>query len=312
MSFKFLRQPQSTLLRRVLLQIHLWAGVGLGGYVVCICLSGSAIVYRVELDKLFCPRSVIVSPAGRRLSEAAIATAARAAHPILPIDEVQVRPPRAADAAVEVVLIAGQRRLERLFDPYTGQDLGDTVTGEPAFLTWVVDFHDELLEGPRGRRFNGLGALGVLLICATGAVIWWPGTARWRRSMTLRRGVHWRRFAWDVHSAIGFWLLLLLLVWAVTGVYFAFPDVFTAAVDRFRPGGIDTGASLDLDAAIAWLVRLHFGRTFGPLVKAAWVALGMLPALLFATGVLLWWNRVLRRGWRRLRGSAARRVSVES
>ena len=299
MPFKFIRQPQATLLRRALLQVHLWAGIGLGAYVVCICLSGSAIVFRVELDKLFCPRTLVVLPTGRRRSDGELAAAARAAHPFLPVDEVQVHAPRLPDAAVEIVLIAGTRRLERLFDPYTAQDLGDTVTGEPAFLTWLVDFHDDLLGGSGGRRVNGWGAGGVLLLCATGAVLWWPGTARWTRSMTLRRNVRWRRFAWDLHSALGFWLMALLLMWAVTGVYFAFPGPFENVVDRFRPAGIDTGTALRLEAAIEWLVRLHFGRTFGPVVKAAWASLGILPAVMFATGVLMWWNRALRRRWRR-------------
>jgi len=78
---------------------------------------------------------------------------------------------------------------------------------------------------------NGLGAVSVALICAIGAVIWWPGKARLRRRMTLRRNVTWRRFIWDLHGVLGFWSFLLVLMWAATDIYFAFPGPFQAAAD---------------------------------------------------------------------------------
>src|SRR5262245_13083014 len=76
----------------------------------------------------------------------------------------------------------------------------------------LIELHDELLAGPTGRKINGAGAFAVLLLALSGAVIWWPGTSRWRRSLTLRRGVGWKRFTWDLHSAIGFWAMTFVLV----------------------------------------------------------------------------------------------------
>ena len=40
---------------------------------------------------------------------------------------------------------------------------------------------------------------------------------------------------WDVHSAAGFWLLGLLMLWAVTGVEFAFRQPFRNAVNAISP-----------------------------------------------------------------------------
>jgi uncharacterized iron-regulated membrane protein len=53
-------------------------------------------------------------------------------------------------------------------------------------------------------------------------------------------------------------------------------------------------------------VALHFGLFGGPgplglLVKILWVLLGLLPALLAITGILMYWNRKLRPLWHRLR-----------
>ena len=47
-------------LRRALFQIHLWTGLALGLYVVMLSITGSALVYRAELDRFFAtPRAVL-------------------------------------------------------------------------------------------------------------------------------------------------------------------------------------------------------------------------------------------------------------
>ena len=50
MSFteRWLRRPQSTWIRKAIFQIHLWSGIGLGLYIVIVCVSGSAIVFRYD------------------------------------------------------------------------------------------------------------------------------------------------------------------------------------------------------------------------------------------------------------------------
>jgi len=97
--------------------------------------------------------------------------------------------------------------------------------------------------------------------------------------MSVRRGVSGRRFIFDLHNMLGFWLFLFVALWAITGIYFAFPDLFSAMSDE----------------VVASMVRLHFGRTYGLPVKVLWVVLGLLPCVLFVTGAIMWWNRVVRR-----------------
>ena len=43
------------------------------------------------------------------------------------------------------------------------------------------------------------------VLVATGAVVWWPGVSRWKRSLFIRSSAGWRRLNWDLHSALGFW-----------------------------------------------------------------------------------------------------------
>ncbi len=271
-------------------------------YVVVISLSGSAVVFRHEIDLALCPQIILVRPSGPRLSDAQLAAAARRAAPqrFLPSNiDVEVRGPRVPGAAAEVWYLSPRGRFERLFDPYTGKDLGDAVACEPALVSRLVDLHDNLLGGEAGRAVNGVGAAVVLLMCLTGAVIWWPGTSRWWRRITLRRNVHWRRFVWDLHSMLGFWIFAPILMWAVSGIYFAFPGALSGVEGFLVAHG---AASQGFDAFTYWLATLHFGRAFGPWVKALWVLLGLVPAALAVTGALMWWNRVLRKAMDGSRG----------
>lgn len=43
-----------------------------------------------------------------------------------------------------------------------------------------------------------------------------------------------------------------------------------------------------------WVARVHFGRFGGTFTKVSWFAIGLLPPVLFVTGAIMWWNRVVR------------------
>lgn len=233
--------------RRILFQLHLWIGIALGLYIALISLTGSAIVFRRELDKTFC---------------------------------------------------------------------GETPNGlpacEPPLVTWFVELHDHLLAGRTGLLVNGIGAVLILVTCITGLVLWWPGRARWWPRMSIRASSSGPRFLRELHNVVGFWLFALVFLWALTGIYFAFPTIFHSFSELARGETTDTATSLLIEDSIAWLVRLHCGRSFGLFVKIAWTLLGLAPLVLFVTGLLMWWKRrgaLLFREWSSRRAWAASRSS---
>lgn len=153
-------------------------------------------------------------------------------------------------------------------------------------IEWTVNFHENLLFGQKGRFVNGIGAMGLILLGLTGAVVWWPGIKNWRRALRIDWGAPFARFNWDLHSAIGFWGLVFVLVWGVTGFYFSFPNLVNAVFAFFDPRDQVTNSFL------YWLTMLHFGR-FGPFAEAVWTTVGFMPALLSFTGVFLCCRRVI-------------------
>ena len=301
---RWVQAPQSVGLRKALFQVHLWTGIGLGAYVFVICVTGSVLVYRNELYAAFSPQPVIVDSAGASLAEDALERAARQAYPGYEVQEV--RPGRTPNHAVRITLSRDGDRIRRLFDPITGEDLGDPLPLGYRVSAWVLDLHDNLLAGQTGRRVNGVGALLLLLLSLTGAVIWWPGIQRWRRSLTVDRRTDWRRFNWSLHSAFGFWCWPFLVMWAITGAYLSFPAAFMAVVDYLEPFDPTSLEERVGDQVMYWLAYLHFGRLGGrgipgcgslcnDATKVLWALIGLVPPALFVTGAYMWWNRVVRR-----------------
>ena len=289
----------------LIFQIHLWTGIGIGLYLLMICLTGSVLVYRNELYRAFSPEPVIVVGSGESLTPDALTAAARR---IYPDDEVtNVRMGDTPNHAVEISLRGGGETRRRLFHPYTGEDLGDPLPVGYRASAWMLDLHDNLLGGRTGRKINGIGAFFFIVLSVTGAVIWWPGIRSWRRSLTFDVRANWRRLTWSLHSAFGFWVMPFVLIWGVSGVYLSFPDVFQAVVDYVEPFDPSDPADRIGDRVLYWLAYLHFGRLGGrgipgcdrglcnETTKAIWAVAGLVPPALLVTGALMWWNRVLRR-----------------
>jgi uncharacterized iron-regulated membrane protein len=263
---EWLWRPKSTWIRKVVFQLHLWSGIVLGLYVVVVCASGSAIVFRNDVYDW-------LESGGRAVS-------------------------------------------------YKGALYH--------WLSWLGKLHGSLLMDSDGMTANAIGGFLTAALCLTGMMVWWPGLASWRRALTIHANVGWKRFVFDLHSAVGFWTFAVLLMWGLTGGYFVFPQPFRAAITLFTP--IDAppalqpapsspvGATpghgpstatpkplrrrrpLTLGARILrGFSFAHYGNFGGWGVKMLWVILGLAPAVLFSTALLMWYTRVLAPAIRRLR-----------
>lgn len=306
MSFRqrLLVRPKSIWLRRVLFQAHLWSGIALGLYILMMSVTGGVLVYSGELYNAATPQPIVSKSSRPRLTDDQLADFATRSYPGFQVVKIEraVNP----DEAVDVWLRRGGAMKQRLFDPRSGSDLGNSVPTAIRLISRTVDLHDNLFAGERGRKINGAGALALLVLAMTGLAIWWPGVETWRRSLTVHRGLGWRRFIWHLHGMIGFWSFAFLIVFGFSGAYLSFPDAFQNLADKIEPPTAANAGIRVVDKVIYWLAFLHFGRVNGigipcggpgfcdQATKAVWAIFGFAPAAMFATGAMMWWNRVLR------------------
>jgi uncharacterized iron-regulated membrane protein len=282
-------------LRRALFQVHLWTALILGVYIVVISISGSIAVFRREASIWFIPRTV-ASTEGERLTGEALDAAVRRVY--VDYEVVGIAEPRGrfggldpAVRPVDVALVKDGVRSGRVFDPYTAQDLGDNYPPVVRWMEWTVRLHDDLLMSTMGRRINGVGGVLVLLLLVTGAVIWWQGKSKWWRGAIVSRATR-RPMMWQLHSALAFWSFVFLFMWALTAIYFAFPTPVEALIDYLDPNPEDL--ERPGEQFVAEVIGLHFGRFGGLEVRITWAILGLAPAVLFITGFIVWWRRVVR------------------
>ena len=378
---RYLRRPQQLAVRRLNFQVHLWVGIILTLYLIVIGVTGSILVFRPELERLCGLKPWQNIRTEEPLADiAAVVENLRAAYPRYRI--VSVTAPGENEATF-VAILEGRARIKVACGPKDGKVLGE-FPGGGNWLDVVQELHETLLIQRRGqgRMLNGIGAAFLLLLNATGMVIWWPGIRNWKRALQVDFRRNWRRINFDLHVSVGFWTILIASFWAVSGIYFGWPRqifnlvnsisrVITArppavsvrpentalepdlrqlvqrayAIDPgtkldgiafpygrraplgilMRRGGnsvgreyVDTvyfnpysgeyistwryGVNESLGDWIIWLqVPLHFGTYWGLGVKLAWAAAGLAIPLLAVTGLLMYWNRALRRRWKQLR-----------
>jgi uncharacterized iron-regulated membrane protein len=294
---KWLQHPQNTFLRRALFQVHLWIGVALGVYIFVMSVSGTILIYRVQLARRFSREPALTGTSNPRLSDDELKAAAQRAYPGFEVSQIYQR--RRPNVTVGIVLDNGQRQIDRLFNPFTGQDVAPAVSRGFVWLQRIVDFHDDLLSKPVGRTVNGIGAILTTTLVLSGIMIWWPGSGKWRQRITFSSKSDRNRVNFALHNAVGFWSVGFIFMWGISGIYLCFPDAFNRTIDYFDPV-YKSGRDLRFpDQFLAWLAQAHFGRFGGAWSRTIWTVFGVLPIVLFATGMLMWWCRVLRSAMRR-------------
>lgn len=287
---RWVQAPGTTLFRRILFQIHLWLGIGLGLYILMISVTGSAVVLRPQFSRWFV-HSQVESTDGFALSGPALAVSIADAY--VDYSVTNIVPPTREGRAVYVALEKNGRESSRYFDQYAARDLGDTYPWPVSTVEWLTRLHDDLLlDRATGRKINGFGGMLFLLMVASGIIIWWQGKRRWTDGLRFNHANS-HSFLWQLHSFIGFWTLLLLFVWGITAVYFAFPQPFDFIIDAMDSNPDDFERP---DGWLRFLIDLHFGRFRGswPWLPYLWIVLGLLPSVLFITGFLVWIKRIRR------------------
>jgi uncharacterized iron-regulated membrane protein len=126
--------------------------------------------------------------------------------------------------------------LQILIDPVS-LDLLET---QQAMTGWVRFFHDLhgslFISGGLGRKIVGWLGVAMLVLGCSGLYLWWPKSGQWKAAFTVRRTAKGIRFNRELHGAFGIWSLVLFMVVNFTGVYLAFPQQISAAVNAVWPG----------------------------------------------------------------------------
>ena len=249
-------------MRRAWRSFHLALGLALGGFFALLGLTGSVLVFYVEIDRWLHP--VAEQSGVARPPLEAYVTQLKTRFPER-TGAWRIEFPADAAAPVTARYYKPVERAEREFSPllvslhpFTTEVLRQRFWGDDA-LTWIYDLHYTLLAD-RGGRW-AVGALGILLLLAlaSGLRLAWPSRRRWREAVRLwpRSGA--ARATYDLHVTLGGYGAVLLLALAFTGAVLALPEVVKPSLARTstlaRPPEVHSVATgeprLPLDALVA-------------------------------------------------------------
>ncbi|KHL25486.1 hypothetical protein PK98_01990 [Croceibacterium mercuriale] len=247
-------------LRQIVRKFHLWLGLTAGLLFVLLGLTGSALVFYVELDDTLHPiaRNEPASPAPGWESpvwDTALATG-RAHYPYgggswnlevthhggpiparyyYPADGAQHGSHHGAGRDMVWFSADGTRILRS--QPWGGY-----------LMSWLYRLHMDLLLGDPGMQIVGWAGVVILLLLLSGIAAWWP-RGSWRKALAFKRPAGRLRRLRDLHKHFGLWSAGLLVLLAATGALLALPDIkaalFTATIATPDPvpSPISTAAS---------------------------------------------------------------------
>lgn len=261
-------------LRRVVFQIHLWLGLIAGLYVLVISITGAALVYRIDVQRALHPALFTPRVSGPLADPVTIMDSVSRAYPGQRLSGVDA--PTTSRPTYLAYVTTAQRFTTVLVDPVSAEVLGELP--EQSIVRTLQELHHDLLGGRRGRTINGVGAAAIVVMALTGLWLWWPGRAAWRRAITIDTGRRGQRLLWEVHRAVGFWTVLLIVMWAITGMYLAFPAQARALVGAFSPltatrTPVSGAAATGDGAEPSWRSMIERARMFRPTAHVARVVL---------------------------------------
>jgi len=213
-------------LHRLLWRLHFWAGLIGAPIVLFAALTGLLYVFTPQIEAWRHAELDRVEPAAQSLPLDEQVVAALAAAPHRQLRHV-VPAWRPGDSTQVYVTAAHEHPGGSSHDhglpqgaivyvnPHSGAVLG-VLPEMQRFKTWAKRLHSSALQGNDWRWVLELGASWMLVLLASGLVLWWPkGSLRAALRPTLRRGRRsWRE--WHVLAAL--LTSVVLLVVLVTGL----------------------------------------------------------------------------------------------
>ena len=258
-------------LRRLWLDLHLWVGAGLFVLLVPLGLSGAALTFEPELDRVLHPARYgaggpAVLPPSAYFAVAQDAFDGR-------VRPTQLRMPQAPG---DPVVVSGRRGGDRpsglsaWIAPASGRVL---EVGDPraSILGFAHQLHGQFFIPGWGRQAVGWLGWAMVFNCCSGLWLWQPRHGPWLKALRWRRSPSVFN---NLHHMVGFWVAIPLAVLSLTGVYIAFPQTSHALFgappppvrgaepgrrDRPHEPGSGGGPRLDVDQAVALALQAHPG-----------------------------------------------------
>lgn len=199
---------------------HLWLGLASGIVVLVLGITGCVLVFEQEIKSITSPWLHAEKPAeGKYLP------------PSVLVSSLQKHVP---GQHIESIWYHGEGRTAHLsmhesdstayVNPYTAEVLA--IVHQEDIFHFFKDGHYYLWFPEKiGHQITGWGTLIFFLLLISGLILWWP--KKWNKrgrdqSFKIRWRAKFKRVNYDLHNVLGFYTIILALLFAFTALMMSF------------------------------------------------------------------------------------------
>jgi len=270
------------MLYKGIIWLHKWLGIISGVVVFILSVTGCVYVFQDELKLAVYPERYYIENTESTQEPLAVSVLLNKAQRALGSEQKITRLDLFPDKNRTWIFRAAktneqafghwnyQEYYKRVFvNPYSGEVQAVENT-KYEFFQVVLQLHLNLLLGKKiGHPIVGISTILFTVLLLSGIVLWWPKQWKWynlKKRLTLSFSVNWKRLIYDLHNVLGFYALWIALLFAITGLAFAYPGFKKSYVSIFNAVDNRTIASnqqepstniFNLDDALSYTLAKH-------------------------------------------------------
>ena len=208
--------------KQAILQVHLWLGLATGLIVFIVSITGCLYVFEKEIRD-FTEQEYLYVPVQHK-AFIGLATIIETYEKLAPKGKMGTI--RITNDQPNATVSIGNKKKMYYFNPYTGALVKKTSAD---WLDTVEDLHRTLLLGDVGEFIMHWSVVIFVLMLISGWILWFPSQMRLlRQSLTIKWKASFKRVNYDLHNVLGFYASWILIIIAMSGLYFAFDGVKAA------------------------------------------------------------------------------------
>lgn len=204
--------------------LHLWLGLTSGIIVFIIAITGCLYAFQEEIQDFTEQYRFIDKKEQAFLPPSQLIQIARKIYPEKSLHAIQYN---SSEEAAEAIFFHYKPSYYHIIylNPYTGEILKN-VNMEEGFFPFILDGHYYLwLPHDIGQVVVASATLIFLFLLLSGLFLWYPKNKNARKqrfSFKWKDTTKWKRKNYDLHNITGFYVLLIALIFAITGLVWGF------------------------------------------------------------------------------------------
>ena len=212
--------------RKFFNDLHLWLGLLSGIILFLVCLSGTVLTFKDDINQLISPSNYKVEAPlnSEKLSvERLIKNVESQTNGVVTVISIPAK-----ENATYVLNVktkdGGKRGTNYFVNPYTADLIGDGKGVLSDFFMTIFKLHRWLLlDISIGRPIVGIATLIFVFMLISGMIIWIPNKVKhWRQGLKIKTRANFKRLNHDLHNTLGFYAFILMLIMALSGLFWSF------------------------------------------------------------------------------------------